>query len=240
MTTTANGMILNETNTTVSIITGLVSASSNKKTGDMAQIWILNKDIDPVTALKNGDSKEICFDCPHLTNGTCYVNVGQAPAQIYKAYKAGKYSPLDFGVLKALIKWKAVRFGAYGEPVLIPLDIVKFIADNCRGYTGYTHQWRNAKYSGYKKYLMASADCSEDVQQAHIADFRTFRVKGENDANLTNEIDCPNQSTGIQCRDCTLCDGLGKHKNGKSITVKVHGTVAKVNKFNRLLTPVNL
>ena len=223
------GMILNESNTTVSIIT---FASANVKTGDMAQVWILNKDINPVDALKSGASKEVCFNCTHLVNKTCYVNVGQAPQSVYKAYKMGKYAPLDLDILKALIKWKAVRFGAYGEPVLIPLHLVKFMAKHARGFTGYTHQWQNLAYLDYKDYFMASADNISEVVKAHQMGYRTFRVKGENQVNLANEIDCPNATTGVQCRDCTLCDGLGKHGKGKSITAIVHGTKGKINKFN--------
>ena len=222
-------MVLNETSKTVSIIT---FASANVKTGDMAQIWILNKDINPVDALKSGASKEVCFNCTHLVNKTCYVNVGQAPQSVYKAYKMGKYAPLDLDILKALIKWKAVRFGAYGEPVLIPLHLVKFIAKHARGFTGYTHQWQNLAYLDYKDYFMASTDNISEVVKAHQMGYRTFRVKGENQVNLANEIDCPNATTGVQCRDCTLCDGLGKHGKGKSITAIVHGTKGKINKFN--------
>ena len=222
-------MILNESDTTVSIIT---FTSANVKTGDMAQIWILNKDINPVDALKSGASKEVCFNCTHLVNKTCYVNVGQAPQSVYKAYKMGKYAPLDLDILKALIKWKAVRFGAYGEPVLIPLHLVKFMAQHARGFTGYTHQWQNLAYLDYKDYFMASTDNISEVVKAHQMGYRTFRVKGENQVNLANEIDCPNATTGVQCRDCTLCDGLGKHGKGKSITAIVHGTKGKINKFN--------
>ena len=223
------GMILSESDKVVTIIT---FTSANKKTGDMAQVWILNKDIDPVEALKNGASSEICFDCPHLINSTCYVNVGQAPARVWDAYQRGIYAPLDMDILAAMLKWKAVRFGAYGEPVLIPLELVAFMAKHARGFTGYTHQWRKLEYLEYNKYFMASADGVSDVFEAHAMGYRTFRVKGENDKNLTNEIDCPNTTTGVQCRDCTLCDGFGKHGKGKSITVNVHGTVGKVNKFN--------
>ena len=53
-------------------------------------------------------------------------------------------------------------------------------------------------------------------------------------ANLEKEIDCPNALTGVQCRDCRLCNGLGAHGNGKSITVIVHGTQGKINKFNAI------
>jgi len=221
------GMILNETAETVQIIT---FSSSNIKTGDMAQIWILNRDIDPVTALKNGDSKKICFDCPHLENGTCYVNVGQAPAQVYKAYKKGLYAPLDLDILKAMIKWKAVRFGAYGEPVLIPLDLVKFIAENSRGYTGYTHQWKRLEYLDYAPYFMASTETIEEGYKASQMGYRSFRVAKTEDTSISlKEIQCPNIDQGVQCRDCQLCNG---QSNGKNIVVPVHGTSAKVNKFN--------
>jgi len=223
------GMILNETVNTVQIIT---FASANKKTGDMAQVWILNKNINPVEALKTGESEAVCFDCSHLKNGTFYVNVGQAPQSVYKAYKVGKYAPLDLDVLKSMIKWKAVRFGAYGEPVLIPLHLVKFMAKHARGFTGYTHQWANLEFLEYRAYFMASTDNTEETIKEHQMGYRTFRVKGEGTPNLVNEIDCPNTATGVQCRDCTLCDGLGVHAKGRSITAVVHGTKGKINKFN--------
>ena len=221
-------MILNETQKTVSIIT---FTSTNQKTGDMAQIWILNKNINPVDAIKNGDDINICFDCTHRTNGTCYVNAGQAPLQVYKAYKKGLYSQLDLDVLKGVLKWKAVRFGAYGEPILIPLNLVKFIVKHARAFTGYSHQWQNLKYDDYKPYFMASVDTSKEVIMAHAMQWRTFRVKGDTQANISGEIDCPNITHGVQCRDCTLCDGQGV---GKSIVVNVHGTKGKINKFNQI------
>ena len=223
------GMILNETKKTVQIIT---FSSLNKKTGDMAQIWILNKDIDPVKALKDGQSKEICFSCPHLINKTCYVNTGQAPLAVYRAYKAGKYEPLNLDLLKTLLRWKAVRFGAYGEPVLIPFDLVKFIAKNSRGFTGYTHQWQSSKYLKYRKFFMASTDSAKQTKKANKNGWRAFRVKGKNEPNLKNEIDCPNTLTGIQCRDCQLCDG--NNKQAKNISIEAHGTKAKINRFNLL------
>ena len=43
------GMILNDSNNIVSIIT---FKSSNVKTGDMCQVWILRNDMDPVEAIK--------------------------------------------------------------------------------------------------------------------------------------------------------------------------------------------
>ena len=224
------GMILNETKDTVQIIT---FASANVKTGDMSQIWILNKHMSPVEAKATGEDSKVCFDCTHRVHNTCYVNVGQAPNAVYKAYKAGRYTPLDLRVLKQAIKWKAVRFGAYGEPVLLPLYLVDFIAKHSKGYTGYTHQWHLLQNDDYKDYFMASCDTESDVLQAQAYGWRTFRVQktGELENKSTKEIDCPNIATGVQCRDCMLCDGAHKAQ-GKSIVVPVHGTKGKINKFN--------
>ena len=77
--------------------------SSNVKTGNMIQTWILRADINPVQAVNDGDDYSICGNCPHRKKSyvddkgvdqstrSCYVNVGQAPNSVYKAYKAGKY-----------------------------------------------------------------------------------------------------------------------------------------------------
>ena len=227
--TNYKGMILNETKDIVQIIT---FASANVKTGDMAQVWILNKNINPVKAKATGEDSKVCFDCTHRVHNTCYVNVGQAPNSVYKSYKKGNYAPLDLQVLRAMIKWKAVRFGAYGEPVLLPLNIIEFIARHSRGFTGYTHQWKKLQNDDYKDYFMASCDTTEDVVQAHAYGWRTFRVQKTGDTvKATDELDCPNITTGVQCRDCQLCDGATKSQ-GKSIVVPVHGTIGKINTFN--------
>jgi hypothetical protein len=65
----------------------LTLKSTNRKTGDMAQVWILREDINPVEAVQSGKDVSICGDCPHRKqqDGTrsCYVNVGQGPNSIY-------------------------------------------------------------------------------------------------------------------------------------------------------------
>lgn len=223
------GMILNESENIVSIAT---FKSMNDKTGDMVQIWIMLKDVNPVEALKTGQDKAICFDCPHR-QGSCYVNVGQAPNQVWKTYKRGGYATLNLSKLKQVIKNKPVRFGAYGEPVLIPIDIVKFIADNAKAYTGYTHQWHKVDFIEYKEYFMASCESAYEVLNAHYTGWRTFRVAKTEESDImdtSTEITCPNITHEVQCRDCTLCDGA--KGAGKSIVVPVHGTKAKINAFN--------
>ena len=68
--------IIHETQNTIIIATGLASKSVNVKTGDMVQIWILNKNINPVEAVMSGiDAKTICKGCPFASGNGCYVNV---------------------------------------------------------------------------------------------------------------------------------------------------------------------
>ena len=48
------------------IVTGFNAQTSNKKTGNMYQTWILNQDIKPNEAFKNKEYGEtVCGNCPH-------------------------------------------------------------------------------------------------------------------------------------------------------------------------------
>ena len=91
-----NGYILHEDSARVTIATGFSTPSDNRKTGDMIQIWILCKAEDPVTAIRTGLDRLICGNCVHRGDGhggnrSCYVNVGQAPQGIWRAWRAGNY-----------------------------------------------------------------------------------------------------------------------------------------------------
>jgi len=225
------GMILHESNNIVIIIT---FKSGNKKTGDMAQIWIMRSDINPVEAIKQNIDDIICFECIHRLNRTCYINPGQAPLKVYEAYKKGLYEPLNLERLSHELRYKTVRFGAYGEPVLIPIDIVKHIIKSSMSYTGYTQQWNNPKYKQYRDIFMASIESNKQLKQTKKLGIRSYRVTNNQNDIKSNEIICPNVTKGITCNLCTLCDNQGKHKNAKSIVVPVHGTKGKINSFNLL------
>jgi len=87
--------------------------SSNSKTGNMCQVWILNENIHPVAAVNLGEDVTVCGDCLHrgiwdeelqkFVDRSCYVNYGQAPAQVYKSYHRGIYGEIDDLDLKILI-----------------------------------------------------------------------------------------------------------------------------------------
>ena len=95
----SNGRILFEGKSNIDnkdivvIITGLDNKTSNKKTGDMLQTWILLRDHKPNEAHKNGLNKSVCGNCPHAgyNNNSCYVKWFQAPLQVWKSYKNNRY-----------------------------------------------------------------------------------------------------------------------------------------------------
>ena len=236
-----NGYVIYENHRLVVIATGFTRKSANRKTGNMIQIWILVKAQNPVKAVLSGLDEIICGDCP-FRGEICYVNVGQAPLAIHKTWlnggygyagtfdnKTGEWIP-DKAMLARLFSGVSTRFGAYGDPVNIPLPIVKRIADHSSNWTGYTHQWKAINNQAYREYFMASTDTEEQKITAHEMGWRSFRVidDGENPSN--GEIVCPNYTHGVQCADCGLCKGKGS--KAKSIVITAHGSKKK--KFSKV------
>lgn len=219
-----NGFILHEDRDRVIIATGFETASDNRKTGDMIQVWILVRSMDPVTAIKLGLDRLICGSCIHRGDGhgkerSCYVNVGQAPLGIWRAWKAGNYAPLRS--LECFVGRK-VRFGAYGDPVHIPLSLALAIAGVASGHTGYTHQWRKPSLQPWRSLLMASVDSVAELLIARSMGWSTFRVGSE---ASTGESLCASERVGTPCAECLLCAGT---RGGlESVHIPPHGTGAR-------------
>jgi hypothetical protein len=237
-----NGMVIWEGSSKLNgapiaaILTGLSNPSANTKTGDMLQLWILSQGIAPVEAVKTGADAAICGDCPHRA-GSCYVNVGQAPQGIWKAYRRGAYGPLRADRLQVAMQGRMVRLGAYGDPAAVPVPYLAMLADMSAGWTGYTHQWRLAP-EALKRFAMASCDSPEDYAEAKAHGWRTFRTRLESEPMLEGEIICPASDEGgslVQCAKCGLCSGIaGKGARGKSIAIIAHGAAPKVRAYESL------
>ena len=206
--------------------------TSNKKTGNMVQVWILREDQNPLEALKTGNDVSICGDCKHR-NGSCYVNVGQAPAQVWKSYKRGIYK--DFSELtekdKTALLNRKVRFGSYGDPVLIKIKKIRaLLALTKNSFTGYTHAWNDPVFQDYRAFFMASVDSKKEYLEALKKNWRTFRVKRESESLEKNEFVCPaSVEAGKRktCFECMACSGARKGRGTPAIIV--HGSTA--NKF---------
>lgn len=236
------------------IVVILTLNSSNRKTGNMAQTWILNQDVSPVEALKTQQDKAVCGSCPlrQSIGGACYVNVGQAPLSVWKSWRKGLYVDIsgslnsEFSVsdaLSVLLRHKKVRFGAYGDPAAAPTYIWSVLAKYARGYTGYTHQLNHKSFDhALLEFCMISIDTLPQVKKLdairetnfNLLKSRTFRVITKDAPLIHNEILCPS-SEGMECRDCLLCDGAGEQPN---IAIEVHGRGS--NKHNAKYSNSNL
>jgi len=194
------------------------------KTGNMASMWILCKDIPPTKAAKSGADKAVCGGCKlrHFNDGACYVTLHHAPLQVWKSFHKGNYKELngDYSVFAN----QYVRFGAYGDPFALPVDILVQIKAQAKNNTSYTHQWKEGNNELLKSLSMASADNIEEAKEAQSKGWRTFRVAKEDSEIMDSEIVCPNYTKGINCLDCGLCNGASGAKN---IVIPVHGTKAK-------------
>jgi len=206
------------------LITGLDRPTSNRKTGDMLQTWILLADTSPVDAVKTGADSAICGTCPHrpANNNTCYVVTHQAPRQIWSS----KQTELDFK--NPRLFYTPLRIGAYGDPTAIPYATWEKLVKFSPGHTGYTHNWEHCD-PDFRKILMASVDSVSEHEKATSMGWRTYRVKTDAAPILNGETYCPSYK-GITCSQCQLCKG--SESNGKHITINVHGTQHKVRTFN--------
>jgi hypothetical protein len=219
----SNGFVIHEDSARVIIATGFSKASDNRKTGDMIQIWILCKAVDPVEAIKQGLDRLICGSCIHRGDGagsgrSCYVNAGQAPLGIWRAWKAGRYPTLQF---MDIFAGRKVRFGAYGDPTHIPLSLALAIAGVASGWTGYTHQWRKPSLQGWKTLLMASVDTTAELLIARSMGWSTFRVTPDLDHHSFETL-CASERNGTPCSVCLGCPGS---RNGiQSVWIPAHGT----------------
>ena len=222
------------------IVVVLTMSSSNRKTGDMCQVWILRADMNPVEALNTGADFSICGNCPHRkgensyvdgvlqyeekASRSCYVNVGQAPNSVWKAYKAGKYQP-DLHCLGAreAVKGRKIRWGAYGDPALIKPLVFRILNNAAAGHTAYTHQWREDWAAWTAGHMQASCDGMADYIDASSRGFKTFAVVPKGASNYSGKL-CPATAEGssVQCKTCSLCDGAKA-----DIFVEAHGAGAK-------------
>lgn len=211
--------------------------SDNRKTGDMPQIWILCENEHPLEAKALGHHVAVCGDCP-ITK-LCYVNLAKRPRSVYETYKAGEYSE-DPHAYDAIVRANGVRYGAYGDPVLLPLPLVAHLASldaRHKHWTGYTHQWRLAAYQAYRQYFMASAHTIDEMHQAWRMGWRTFRVGRADEKPAAGETQCPAQtSVDKQCVDCFACNGNDRElaqPAARSIFALPHGLQAESrwNKF---------
>jgi hypothetical protein len=216
----------------VLIATNLVRPSANSKTGAMVQVFILRSDRSPMGALADGTDDAICGSCPlrgEFVDGKrvgrgCYVEVAKSVSAVFEAYRNGTYPHVTPAEARILLAGRKVRLGAYGDPAMVPYDVVAESVADARFNTGYTHQWQDCD-PRFKGLLMASADGSEDYRLARREGWRSFVVVAASAELPAGTVECLAESKNLQCADCGACGGtrLGSKPDAVSISIRAHG-----------------
>jgi hypothetical protein len=203
----------------------------------MVQTWIMLRDTPPHEAVKSGNDEGVCGNCIQRPSvgGACYVKTFQAPLSIWRAYKRGNYNNV---INLENLRGAELRLGSYGDPSAVPFDIWRNLIDKVqpRLMTGYTHQMSHKAFDKrMAEVCMISADTPKVALKAHAQGFRTFRMTTDTEQLLPNEIICPNDTDGVKCIDCGLCDGAGDKPN---IAILAHGALAK--RYNEKYEKINV
>jgi len=191
----------------VAVLTGLLRPSSNRKTGQLLQVWVLPADVSPVEAVRTGRDDAVCGGCRYRGGQGCYVNVGQAPLAVWEAWRADAYPEWDGD--PGLFRGRLLRWGAYGDPAILPIELVRTASGAAAGHTGYTHAWRTCDRR-FRFWLMASVDTPRERRLALEMGWRTYRVRRPGDRLLRGEFECPaseEQDFRLTCAECRACGG---------------------------------
>lgn len=213
-----------------------VLESSNIKTGNMVQTYILRADMAPLAAIASGDDASICGDCAHRGDKqtkrarTCYVDVAKSVQSVFAAWVRGAYPQVAPSDGARIVAGRVVRIGSYGDPAAIPARHWRALIRREAGHTGYTHQWRQWFARGLRSIVMASADSASDRDMARAMGWRTFRVRTADEPLAAREIVCPASPEGgdrRQCITCQACDGAPRGATQASVAIIVHGAMAR-------------
>jgi hypothetical protein len=186
-----------------------------------------NEKVDHPTFYKLANAN--CMDCPFRDYRKCYTHKGKQTlgfiTQIKFLIRENYIEPMPKEIPKEILKWckwSYVRFGTYGEPTKIPLDWVVKMASASFNFTGYTHQWRNAK--GYEKYFMASTHSKLETKLASECGYRSFMTTNDLSFKDKNFINCPaskEKGRKTSCEDCGLCKGVS-HSSKRNVVIVEH------------------
>lgn len=227
----------------VVVLTGLLDGSRNVKTGSMVQSYILVDDGSSATeAIHRGTDSAICGDCPmRIGPGrkrACYVSMATGLSTVSRRLLGGLYPTISVDDARELVRGRDVRAGTYGDPAAVPLRVWMTMLARVSGWTGYTHQWRDARFAAYRSFLMASADSADDRRLANGQGWRTFRVRQVTDSVeplLDGEIVCPASKEGgkrVQCDTCQLCRGTARSARDVAIVDHSVGALARLKKID--------
>ena len=226
----------------VFIVTNIHDRSQNVKTGEMIQSFILRADVKPSKAIEAAEDASVCGHCPHrgrlsddgmrMIERSCYVDVHKSVDSVWKAFRRGSYPRISPERLGVMLAGHVVRLGAYGDPGMVPLPVLRAVVAHCRpGSTGYTHQWRHID-PAYSALVMASADSYDDYIAARRMGYRAFFVLPSHARkSVKGAVECAStrDRNPLQCIDCGMCGGTrdGATSGAVDVFILAHGSGAR-------------
>lgn len=226
------------------IVVVFLPGSTNRKTGNMAQTYIIRDDMSPAEASRTGKDGAICGGCSHrgrmvdgkLVERSCYVTLFHGPRAVYAGVQRNIYPDVsnDLQAVAALGCNQFVRLGTYGDPAAVPMSVWDALLSDASGHTGYTHQWKAPRLRAVTKYCQASCDTPTDVEKATDLGLGIFYVMPNGSPLPDGFWRCPASAEMGKvktCVDCLMCDG-----HGNRIAIDAHG--AGSGHVNRRALPV--
>lgn len=196
--------------------------TTNSKTGDGVQIYLVP--YDWVETGRIGDDAAVCGDCPFAGGNGCYVRKGTASWGLHSKVRSlhqrlikGKLIINEPEEVIGICRDRFVRFGAYGETVLLGESLIRKITEVCDGWTGYTHQIKRFPWAS--KYFMVSSEGN-----LLGGDYREFLVIPKGSDRIKGMTLCPaSKEAGrkLTCNNCLLCQGTSSEAK-KSIYIFQH------------------
>ena len=127
--------------------------------------------------------------------------------------------------LKAALANRGIRWGAYGDPGILPSGLISYFNSLASHYTGYTHQWRHQWCQQHRGTFQASTDGLLEQREAMSLGWKTFTVISKQSDMSLYAKQCPAtmEHSKTQCATCHLCNGSREH-----IFVHAHGPSANL------------
>jgi hypothetical protein len=228
------------------IVTGLGPHKSlNRKTGPEAQAWVIPVDQGGLNdAVREGREAAVCGDCTHrpIRGGACYVTINSGPHRVWFCYQRRGYRRVGRVAAAKAVAGVALRWGAWGDPAAIPIEVYRPLLPVLRNWQGYTQQWRHLD-AGDWGWLMASVHSGGDAMEAQARGWRTFRIRpGIDDPLLPDERVCPASDEGghrLTCAGCGLCTGT-RARRSPSVAIVVHGYRGRrLRDWRQMRLPIN-
>lgn len=158
--------------------------------------------------------KANCLDCRYSYNsgnGKCYTHIGRIGLGLRSMLKRlHKNPPKQFcpeswaKFLKKAkkIKIDLIRFGAYGEPVLLGESLIQdLLSLEYLKFTGYTQRWKSELWA--RNYFKASVHSQKELSEAIFLGWSCYAVSSK---PQKIGVICPSDLAKVTCSACGLCN----------------------------------